>query len=113
MAKKRMRWTARKASAMLEEYEASGLSMAEFSRERGLHPERLRRWRSRLGSQSAPTGPRLVELVTTAEASRARVQVHCPSGHRVEVAGVELDVALRAALAAVAELPPSITASAC
>lgn len=115
MAKTRTRWTPEQASALLMEFDGSRLSMAEFSRRRGFDPERLRRWRPRLGEVPAPTVPRLVELVPPQETAgvRVQVQVHCPSGHRVEVADVDLDVGLRAALAAVAELAPAMPVSTC
>jgi len=113
MAAKQTRWTRQQASAMVVELDASGLSLAEFSRQREIRPERLRRWRSRLGHIPTSTVPRMVELVATETSCRARVQVHCPSGHRVEVTDVDLVVGLRAALLAVAELAPAASVSAC
>jgi transposase-like protein len=38
-------WTEGEAQAVLEAYEASGLSVAEFSRRHGLGPQRLRWWK--------------------------------------------------------------------
>ena len=47
---RRTRWTASDAKAVLAEWEASGLSLAAFGRERGIAPLRLTRWRKQLGS---------------------------------------------------------------
>jgi len=46
----------------------------------------------------------MVELVTKREAPARRLQVHCPSGHRIEILDVELMAGLRATLAAVREV---------
>lgn len=42
------RWSQDQAEQVLEEWRRSGASFAAFCRERGLHPERLRRWRRKL-----------------------------------------------------------------
>jgi len=104
MASRRTRWTPAQAHEVVEALEVSGLSMAQFGRERGLDPERIRRWRARFRREAAEASPRLVELVARRDTPGARLQVHCPSGHRVEVVDVELAAGLRAALLAVAEV---------
>ncbi len=96
-------WTAEQARAVLEELEASELSVAEFARRRGVHPERIRRWRSRLRPSRQADSLRLVELVPTGVPPRGAVRLHCPSGHVIELTDVDLASALRLALAATAE----------
>lgn len=49
----RRRWSRRDSEVVNAAFEASGLSMAEFSRRHGLQAERLRRLRSRLAKQAA------------------------------------------------------------
>lgn len=44
------RWTREQARAALAELTASGLTVAAFARKVGVHPQRLRSWRSRLGN---------------------------------------------------------------
>ena len=95
------RWSPADARSVLAELEASGLSVAEFARRRGVHPERLRRWRARYRGEHRPVGPRLVELV--AAAPRGALRVLCPSGHVVELVDVELGLGLRLVLDAAAE----------
>lgn len=101
-------WSRAEARAVLEEFQASGLSMAEFGRRRGIQASRLRRWRLRLGEEgtapgAAPeTGLRLVELVA-GRGIQGGIFLHCPSGHTVELPHVDLVVGLRAVLRAVAE----------
>ncbi len=104
MSSRAKRWTRAQARDVVDELEASGLSMVEFGRQRGLSPERIRKWRARFRREAAEAGPRMVELVARREAPGVRVQVHCPSGHRVEIVDVELSVGLSAALKAVAEV---------
>lgn len=50
------RWTATDAAAVLAELAASGKSVAEFGRDRGVHPVRLSRWRQRLGRGTGRAG---------------------------------------------------------
>jgi hypothetical protein len=89
---------------VLDELDASGQSVAAFARQRGLHPARVRRWRSELRDEPRPAGLRLVELVARREAYQGGLRVHCPSGHVVEVGVVDLVTGLRAVLTAVAEV---------
>lgn len=103
-AAKRTRWTREHAREVLAEHEASGLSVAEFARRRGLHPVRIYRWRSALRDEDAHPGLRLVELVARREAPMGRVLLHAPTGHTLEVQGVDLADGLRAALTALAEV---------
>lgn len=106
MATRSKRWTSAKARVVVEELEASGLSMAAFARQQGLSYERVRKWRCRLRREAAASRPRLVELVARQPEPEpvARLAVHCPSGHSVELADVELATGLRIVLTAIAEL---------
>lgn len=47
-------WTEGEAQAVLEAYEASGLSVAEFARRHGLGPQRLRWWKKRRAEEVGP-----------------------------------------------------------
>ena len=46
-------WTEAEAQAVLEAYEASGLSVAEFARRHGLGPQRLRWWKKRRAGETS------------------------------------------------------------
>jgi transposase-like protein len=100
----RNRWTHTHAQTIVEDLEASGLTMAEFARRRGLDVGQLRRWRIRIREETPSgggAGLRLVELVARRESIGGRVQIRCPSGHVVELEGVEIEEGLRAALNAI------------
>ena len=47
-------WMQAEAQAVLEAYEASGLSVAEFARRHGLGPQRLRWWKKRRAEEAGP-----------------------------------------------------------
>lgn len=51
----RRRWTEEEASQALAALGRSGLPLTTFAIREGLSPQRLSRWRSRLGPGSAPT----------------------------------------------------------
>jgi transposase-like protein len=76
---------------MIAAWEESGQSMKTFCRSRGIHPERLGRWRRRLGTSkpvaTQEQGRGWVEAVISGagEASTA-VVVQLRSGDRIEVA---------------------------
>ena len=111
MATKTKRWTRAEARVVVDELEASGLSMVAFSRGRALSSERIRKWRARFRQEAATQAPRLVELVAHPPELvahppelAATLAVRCPSGHSVELQGVALASGLRLVLAALAEL---------
>jgi len=104
VATKSKRWTRADARVVVDELEGSGLSIAAFARQRALSYERLRKWRVRLRREAAAESPRLVELVARQPEPVAKLAVCCPSGHRVELEGVELAGGLRLVLAAIAEV---------
>ena len=85
--RRRTRWTAVDAEAVLTELKASGKPIAEFGRERGLHPVRLSRWRKRLGSKQSSmalvpvtvNGARAIRVGAAGlvvETASLRVEVH-------------------------------------
>ena len=67
----------------MAELEASGLSIAAFARRAGVHPQRLRNWRARLGAESGGTAARFVEVQhhRVAEA----IEIVLPSGVMLRV----------------------------
>jgi hypothetical protein len=102
MARTTYRWTPAEARVVIDQLNASGLSVAAFARRRGLSYERVRKWRARFDTAGAPVRPRLVELVahptaapTTPPARGVDLVVRWPSGHSVELRDVELASSLR------------------
>jgi transposase-like protein len=47
---RRTRWTAERARQVLAELEGSEMSVGAFATKRGLHPQRLYRWRRRMAT---------------------------------------------------------------
>lgn len=87
----RMRWGAEEAGRVLDEWRASGLSLAAFARERGLVFERVRRWRQRLGYLQGTKTEGLVPAVVTGTGRSftfgdAGVTVRAPGGVVIEIA---------------------------
>ena len=92
---RRARWTAEQARRELQAFEASGLSLAAFARERGIDVKRLYRWRDRFRQERPADAPvRLVELVARTMPTAGSVHVRCPSGHVVTLDGVDLEAGL-------------------
>jgi hypothetical protein len=58
----RQRWGEVEARDELAKWEKSGLSLHAFAKQRGYVPERLRRWRRRLGSKVEGPAARLVPV---------------------------------------------------
>jgi hypothetical protein len=59
---RRRRWKIEEARSVLD---ASGLSLSEFAIQKGLQPERLRRWQRRLAREvraATPATPGVIEL---------------------------------------------------
>jgi len=103
MARRSPHWTREHACKVIAELEASDQTMAQFAREQGVSPERIGKWRRKLRLEAEGAGPRFVELVARRESPPVTVRVNCPSGHQIEVEGVELLAGLRLALQAVSE----------
>lgn len=101
------RWNAEQASVVLEEFDRSGLSLAGFARLHGVCPQRLRRWRSVLWGPEEHLVPgkasgSFVEIVAHPPPEAVelpRLSVRCPTGHIIELTGIEatrgLDMLLR------------------
>ena len=110
MAAKRKRWTTTQARRVIDDLQRSGLTLAEFAQKRNLHPKRIGVWQKRFEEEVAMEAPRMVELVTAppppVPPALYLFKLCCPSGHVIEVAGVELTEGVRALLAA---LPGSET----
>lgn len=73
-------WTEAEAQAVLEAYEASGLSVAEFARRQGLGAQRLRWWKKRRAEEAGPAlsfVPVHVAAPPSPEAQRARPTWRC------------------------------------
>jgi len=80
---RRTRWTAERARQVLAELEGSEMSVGDFATERGLHPQRLYRWRRRMAIETrAPTrAPAFAEI-------RVRGHDREPGGRfEIELAG--------------------------
>lgn len=105
MATRRTRWTRDHARQVIDDLERSGLTLAGFARKRDLHPKRIREWRKRFEVEAALEAPRMVELVAAAPPAPApcSLKLRCPSGHVLELTGVELSEGVRALLAALPE----------
>ncbi|HEX5752318.1 MAG TPA: transposase [Archangium sp.] len=85
-------WTEAEAQAVLEAYEASGLSVAEFARRHGLGPQRLRWWKKRRAEEAGPALsfiPVHVAAPPSPEAQRAAgtvsMEVLLARGRRIRV----------------------------
>jgi transposase-like protein len=81
-------WTADDARRVLEEWNRTGGSLAEFSRRNGIDAARLYWWRKRLGSES-PTAAR-VSLVpaTITSAPASAITIRLPNEIAVELTHV-------------------------
>lgn len=98
------RWTPDVARQALADLDASGDSLAAFSRRTGCSPQRIAYWRRQLAQ---PQGQAFVELVpttATAEPELPAVEVRLPSGVTLAlsagVAGAQLLALLRVVEAA-------------
>jgi len=62
--KRRTRWTPERARQVLAELEGSEMSVGAFATERGLHPQRLYRWRRRMATKTraATQAPAFAEI---------------------------------------------------
>ena len=71
---------------MLEEWRESGVTIAEFSRRRGLVPERLYLWRKRFAAEIAEPARALTFVPATVLSTNAEVVVRLPNGVLLEIA---------------------------
>jgi hypothetical protein len=79
-------WDQRLARAALTAWRRSGLSMSAFARQRGLSPQRLAWWRTRLGSAEQVSLAPLVPVTVTAASAAVEIVV---GDVRVDVAAPE------------------------
>jgi len=103
MSARRTRWTRAQARRVVSDLEHSGLTVSAFARDRDLHPKRIREWRKRFEQEAAAEAPRMVELVTVASTVPCSLKLSCPSGHVLEVSGIDLTDGVRALLSALPE----------
>lgn len=76
--KPRRYWTETEAAAVLADFAASGLSLAEFCNQRGLSRGRLAYWRERLSSATSTTTPAFVAVpLPISAASDAPIEISC------------------------------------
>ena len=71
---------------MIDEWKQSGDTIAEFSRKRGLVPERLYLWRKRFAETSASAARPLALVPATIVSTNADVVVQLPNGVAIEIA---------------------------
>ena len=71
---------------MIDEWKQSGDTIAEFSRKRGLVPERLYLWRKRFGEANASPARPLTLVPATIISANADVVVQLPNGVAIEIA---------------------------
>lgn len=93
-------WTEKHARQVLDQADRSGLSDPRFAREQGIRPDRIARWRKRLGRPQGEPGPgdpvTFVELKARPQgnlggADPGSVKVHLQNGRQVQVPmGVDL-----------------------
>jgi len=86
-------WKVGEARRVMEAWQASGLPLATFARQRGLTPERVRWWRQRLGEWRAPgeEALRLVPAVVTGlppTTGASVVTLRAPGDVVIEIADV-------------------------
>ena len=98
----RRRWSVKDAQGVLEQLEASGLSVKEFAANEGLDPHRLYRWRTQLRGERRERAE-FTEVVP--EALRAGMELVSPSGHVVRVPDLFSEDTLRRVLAVLDERP--------
>lgn len=83
-------WREADARRIIEAWQASGLSLREFSRQHGIHPRRLARWSRRLEHTAAQRPQfhpvRLIAARVIAPPSgQPGIEIVLPHGHRVGV----------------------------
>ena len=91
------------------DWQASGLSIRAYCRQRQLTETAFHYWRRELRRRDAKSGPRPATSafvpVTVIPAAAIAVEVRCPSGHVVSLPNADA-ATLRALFAALAPVPP-------
>jgi len=90
---RRRRWRIAEARSVLAALASSGLSLPEFASQKGLEPERLRRWQRRLARDRRPAGtarpapPAVIELRPSPNLRPVEsIEIALPSGVTLRVA---------------------------
>jgi len=83
-ALREQRWTATEARRVLAAWEASGITLTEFSREHEVQDQRLMRWRRRLREESTTVPIQFVPAVVLPSEGQATMRL--PDGVMVELA---------------------------
>jgi transposase-like protein len=81
-------WNEQQARRVLDEWKQSGDTIAEFSRKRGLVPERLYLWRKRFAETTAAPERALALVPATVVSTDADVVMQLPNGVVIEIANV-------------------------
>lgn len=97
----RKHWSEEQARRLLAEQAASGETMTEFARGRGLWPQRLWRWKKRLvcgagepmAMDAAEPGPAFVPVVLRSAEPEVAAEVELCSGVRVRLQRLEPEAA--------------------
>jgi len=97
LARMRVRWSEHEARGALSAWRKSGLSLERFAKERGLIPQRLRRWRDKLeGKRKGDAAEAAVSLLPVQISAPKRgepVAIYLRSGHVIKVGrGFDEDV---------------------
>jgi hypothetical protein len=109
MATRNSRGAARRAERwreLLQRWQDSGLSQAEFCRRRRIAAWKFRWWKRRLSGQGAVTGGSFVPVQLVAAGFSRELELTLPGGRALRF-GVEVDVQKLAAIVAALEaIPP-------
>jgi hypothetical protein len=82
----RGQWSEHEARGVLSAWRKSGQSIERFAKERGIVPQRVRWWRSKLEGKSTAQALLPVQVTESAPAKRGEpVAVYLRSGHIVKV----------------------------
>jgi hypothetical protein len=89
----RSQWSEHEARGVLSAWRKSGQSLERFAKDRGLVPQRLRRWRSKLEGKTtslvrseSPLALLRVQVTESAQPKRGEpVAVYLRSGHIVKI----------------------------
>jgi transposase-like protein len=78
-------WNADEARGVLAEWKQSGVTIAEFSRKRGLVPERLYLWRKRFATETTEPRRALALVPATIISTNAELVIRLPNDVTIEV----------------------------
>ena len=78
-------WNEGEARGVLDEWKQSGVTIAEFSRKRGLVPERLYLWRKRFAAEGSQPARALTLVPATIVSTNAELVLRLPNEVTIEV----------------------------